>query len=731
MKRAGIALICAGAVWASAGVVTVDPTDWHVYEWRASTFAGSTQDQAALDALPDGRVIVVWSSRRQHDGHAGVFAQRFDAKGIAIGAETPLALWSGGHQTEPVVAADGQGGLWIAWQSFGQNGYAGTIIARRFDRQFRGGPEIAVSDRTEKVHEFQPAIATWPDGRAVVIWTARTGPKEPLKVFGRILGADGQPVGPEFAVGVTGAQDELVPSVTTRAGGFAVAYSVFTDDRPDGIRLQRFGPDAGQLGDAVRVSGPRGPSQIEPALAATADGYVVAWHDAETDGDGYGILARRFDVQGVPLSEPFIVNSTRAGSQNGAAVAVAPDGRYAIAWNSADADGLGLFAQMFNADGARSGGEFRLNRRTRGEQALHAATGSRRIAFGPGGELLCAWSGDAGCGDKTSANVTMLSPRGLDLAGGLQGVTGDMPAAAPTAAGDELATPHIPPTFDPRLIETGERDFRDDVDAFGFTAILNTGWTPPDPHMAVGPAHIVVMTNGAIAAFQKNGTKDFQQIIEGASGFWGSLGATGFVFDPEVLYDELSGRFFAMAAEAYAPPNQSKSYVLIAVSDDANPNGTWYKYRFETSGLAGNLFDSPNIGVDANVVYVTGDGFGLGAVYPVYTFDKASLLAGVPPAVQRSLTMPTSTQSAGYSPVSFDNPPALYMCEHAESNPATTVRLIALRDPLGAPYFTTITLSVPSYRPPESPQSLGSSQRVSTFDARFWSVSYRNGSLWA
>src|SRR5204863_50704 len=81
---------------------------------------------------------------------------------------------------------------------------------------------------------------------------------------------------------------------------------------------------------------------------------------------------------------------------------------------------------------------------------------------------------------------------------------------------------------------------------------------------------------GAIGFFAKDGTLQFQQAIEGAAGFWGSLGTSNFVFDPETLYDPLSGRFFAMASEGNAPG--AKSYILIAISDDSDPNGTWYKY---------------------------------------------------------------------------------------------------------------------------------------------------------
>ena len=196
-----------------------------------------------------------------------------------------------------------------------------------------------------------------------------------------------------------------------------------------------------------------------------------------------------------------------------------------------------------------------------------------------------------------------------------------------------------------------------------------------------------------------------------------------------MLYDELSGRFFAMASDADF--STDRSYALLAVSDDSDPNGTWHKYRFETTALAGGIFDSPNIGVDQQAVYITGDGFGGPAAYPVFIFDKASLLKGDPPAIVKSLPLATSTQSAGIPPVSFDDPPALYMIEHQEGFNNSQVRLIALRNPLGFPFFTDTLLTVPNYGRPEDPPQAGTSSRPETFDARFWSVAYRNGSLWA
>jgi hypothetical protein len=71
------------------------------------------------------------------------------------------------------------------------------------------------------------------------------------------------------------------------------------------------------------------------------------------------------------------------------------------------------------------------------------------------------------------------------------------------------------------------------------------------------------------------------------------------------------------------------------------------------------------------------------------------------------------------------------MIEHYESSSNNSVRLHAITDPLGTLNHQTYTLSVPPYSPPADPNQMGTSLRMETFDNRFWSCVYRNGSLWA
>jgi hypothetical protein len=730
--------------------------------WRASTFKGSAQHEASLAVDAGGGIVAAWSSRRQNGGRSGVFAQWFTPEGVAIGAETPISTTWAHHELAPAVAAHPDGGAWFAWQAHGRDGDGATIMARRFhpDRT-AAAADFIVNQRTE-AEQTSPHVAASGDGTVLVTWTSVSGAHmskagaRSTSVRARWFAADGTPLTDDVDVDAGWAGSQTMPSGSfARDGSCAVAYAV-TDEtgRPRGVRVRRFVFEDNSwraIQPAIIVCNDADRWQIEPVLAATSSGWMVAWLENDQHAAEYHAVAQRLSLDGTPGGDRMLLPGMQSSWQNGLAIAGSLDSdEVVIAWNESDSDDRGMAAQWVG--GANPSSPIRINSVETGAQQLRQASSSPAMAIARDGSVAIAWSGDGGLDDSTAAHVSLLSPRPIELAGKAQGVTPEMPAAAQfhvaTAASDAMtgaamtgaasgdvaelgASPHEPPVFDPRQIarEQGRRESRELGGATGFTAILSTGWTPPDPHLSVGPDHIVVMTNGAIAFFDKTGDLQFQDQIEGGAGFWGTLGATNFVFDPETLFDPLSNRYFAMASEQ-APGGQS--FILIAVSDDDDPNGTWHKYRFNTTSLAGPTYDSPNIGVDADAVYISGDVTSLpGNVYPVFIFDKAAMLAGDPTSPVNSLTVTTSTESAGIPPVSFDDPPALYMVEHKESGNNTLVRLIALEDGLGTPVVSSLDITVPSYTPPEDPPQMGTATRPETFDARFWSVAYRNGSLWA
>ncbi|MEM6572433.1 MAG: hypothetical protein AAF957_28715, partial [Planctomycetota bacterium] len=687
------------------------------HDLRLNQFTSSTQERVGIGVDAAGEAIVVWHSRRQEGGTYGVRARRIDADGAAIGDEVAVNLTEAGMQIEPSVSTSPSGATWFAWVSVGQDGDGYGVYARRFAPGLeRATAEVRVHDETAG-DQTSPVIVALEDGRALCVWT---GPGEDLEgsaLYGRFLGADGAHDGDRFRIDTAEDGGCWTPAVVRLAGGAAVAHTRHdAAGRPVGVRLRTVAQD-GALGEEVVLHDAGG---IEAVLAADGDRLVAAWltpagqdHRIE-----WRVVTREDD--GLAAQPIRTVDVEGAGYTSGLAVEV--DGaRTLLAW-SRFADGDDAAAGLFLA--TIEGDEAAIERATEqvdGHQRVTVGGAARRLRVAPDGRVLVAWDGDAGLGDGSGAHVTILGEASAVRA------DGEVAAFEGEASFEDASrpVPHDPPTFDPKDVQSqgqGEvvRGLGGDVD---FQAFSNTGWTPPDPEMAVGPDHIVAIVNGGLKIFDKQGTQLFFDDISGGNGFWGPLGATTFVFDPEALWDPHTGRYMVMAAERAG----SRSYFVFAVSDDADPTGTWFKYRLDVTPIIGANIDSVNMSVDDQAIYLTGDWFSP-TRYFYYVIEKASVLNGGTP-ITRDLTF-TGRHSKG-APVNYDaGSPAQYFVFARESATASSITIYGMTDPLGTPALQSVDLSVPSYGRPADPPQLGTSVRPELFEARFWSAVVRDGKLW-
>jgi hypothetical protein len=118
--------------------------------------------------------------------------------------------------------------------------------------------------------------------------------------------------------------------------------------------------------------------QVLPAVATDFNGnFVVVWQSDQDPGGGAGVYARRYTSAGAALdAAEFRVNTTAAGNQARPAVAVAPDGRFLVAWQSdqqTGGQGWDVVAQAYNASGTLAGSEVLVNSATAGSQTLPRA----------------------------------------------------------------------------------------------------------------------------------------------------------------------------------------------------------------------------------------------------------------------------------------------------------------------------------------------------------------------
>jgi hypothetical protein len=176
--------------------------------------------------------------------------------------------------------------------------------------------------------------------------------------------------------------------------------------------------------------------QMGPSVASDGEGnFVVVWTSYDQDGDSRGVFGQRFDATAVPQGGEFRVNSYTTGSQAVARVASDANGNVVVIWWGADqdGDGLGVFAQRFDAFGDAQGQEFRVNTYTTGDQAGAA------VASDASGNFVVVWArdyetffGESVVGQRYDAAGT---PQGGEFAVGSSAAQ-MQPAVAMDASGD-------------------------------------------------------------------------------------------------------------------------------------------------------------------------------------------------------------------------------------------------------------------------------------------------------
>ena len=260
-----------------------------------------------------------------------------------------------------------------------------------------------------------------------------------------------------------------------------------------------------------------------------------------------------------------------------------------------------------------------------------------------------------------------------------------------------------------------------------FPGIGATGWVPPDPDIAVGPNHIVSVVNVAIGFFRKDGTKIFQQDL-GANGFFSGMGATSFVFDPKCFFDPLTQRFFVVALEQDGATETSKC--LVAVSDDADPSGTWHRYRIEakqTVDSASYWLDYPGFGHNKDGVLITGNMFGFTGGYngiQYIAIQKAPMLTGGTP------TISYFSLGGGSVQVMRTGDPNVEFIYGLNWTGLSTAMIHAIKDMDTTPVLVTTPVAIPTFRRPAQGAASVGGNILDSLDGRMMNVHYRNGRLY-
>ncbi len=172
-------------------------------------------------------------------------------------------------------------------------------------------------------------------------------------------------IGAEFVVNNQRDGDAFYQDVATLSDGrFVVVWRSSDDGDGSGsnIRGRLFSGDGSPLGDDFIINSSTLYSQEYPAVTALRDGgFAVAWSSSDGgDNSGFGIRARFFDNEGVPISDDFIANSDFAGDQSFPDIIQLSTGDVLLAWANNSGDGASAEGRLFDTAGQALGTEVEL-----------------------------------------------------------------------------------------------------------------------------------------------------------------------------------------------------------------------------------------------------------------------------------------------------------------------------------------------------------------------------------
>lgn len=387
-------------------------------EFRVNRFTFDYQGQPAVAVDADGDAVVVWYGvGNSGDGIAGdIFAQRYNASGKPVGRAFRVNTYTTSRQSDPAVAIDADGDFVVTWESFLQDGSGYGIYAQRYDDAGNAvGDEFRANTYTTS-RQSAPAVAIDADGDFVIAWYSVGQDGSDYGIYAQRYDAAGTAAGDEFRANTYTTSRQADPAVAIEADGdFLIAWhSQGQDGSGFGVYAQRYGASGNSVGDEFRANTYTTDHQFRPAVAVDADGdFLIAWTSDGQDGSAYGVFAQRYDAAGNAVGGEFRANTYTTSIQSGPAVAINAGGDFVIAWNSFAQVGsfFGVFAQRYEADGSAIGDEFRANTYTTGGQTSPA------VAADADGDFLIAWEsfGQDGSGYGIYAQ-RYAGPEPIDLA---------------------------------------------------------------------------------------------------------------------------------------------------------------------------------------------------------------------------------------------------------------------------------------------------------------------------
>lgn len=164
-------------------------------------------------------------------------------------------------------------------------------------------------------------------------------------------------------------------------------------------------------GNEYGVTMPLAGDQTAPFVALNENGGYLVWHDSWTDGDGLGVSARRLYSTMSGAMGTVRLSTVTAGDQQNAKVALLADGGAAFVWQGGPAGSQQIFIRIADVFGVFAGRETLVSAETSAPQANPV------VAQLSNGNIVVVWSADGVDGSMMGVYGQLYSAEGQKIGG--------------------------------------------------------------------------------------------------------------------------------------------------------------------------------------------------------------------------------------------------------------------------------------------------------------------------
>jgi len=360
-------------------------------EFLVNTFEEGDQRIPIVASDDSGNSVIIWQSRNQDLPGWSIYAQRLDEFGDRIGEEFRINVFNDGSQDGHHLAMDDDGSFVVVWNGPDRTSASDVISLRHFGSN---GMPLAGDRRVSETlsgTQILPRLGLTSDGRTLVAWEAQAVAGATFNIVARTLDSDGQPLSPIVPVNQLqdGAQRRVDIAVGDD-GSRVVAWQDAVSDGNDWGIFVRCLDASGDGADEIQVNQTTAGLQYRPRLARTDDGrFAVVWQDTlgQSSFVYRRVMLRRFDADCQPAGPETQVNQFDEGIQDLPEIGLDGDGHYVIVWQSfpEDFEQQGIYGRRMTLAGEFLGDEFAIHQEIEAYQDFPTVSGL------PDGGFIVTW----------------------------------------------------------------------------------------------------------------------------------------------------------------------------------------------------------------------------------------------------------------------------------------------------------------------------------------------------